>query len=100
MAKKKPVGKAKIKIEKEPHGIERKDSAKPVDYAFGKQNYLLIGIAFLLVIVGFVLMIGDENIYDFRKIWLAPIVVMAGFIFGIYAIMKKTPKEEEVREND
>jgi hypothetical protein len=69
---------------------------------FGRDNYLwvLIGIAFLLV--GFLLMIGggsddpdvfNEAIFSFRRLTLAPILVLAGFCIEIYAIMKK-PKNK------
>ena len=69
---------------------------------FGRDNYLwvLIGIAFLLI--GFLLMIGggsdnpdvfNEAIFSFRRLTLAPILVLIGFGLEIYAIMKK-PKDE------
>lgn len=69
---------------------------------FGRDNYLwvLIGIAFLLV--GFLLMIGggsddpdvfNEAIFSFRRLTLAPILVLIGFGIEFYAIMKK-PKDE------
>ena len=73
-----------------------------VKMPFGRDNYLwvLIGIAFLLV--GFLLMIGgnsndpdvfNEEIFSFRRLTLAPILVLAGFGIEIYAIMKK-PKNK------
>ena len=43
----------------------------------------------LIIIIGFVLMYGKEDIYDFRKTTLAPIVVILGFVIEIFAIMKK-----------
>lgn len=69
---------------------------------FGRDNYLwvLIGIAFILI--GFLLMIGggsdnpdvfNEAIFSFRRLTLAPILVLTGFGLEIYAIMKK-PKDE------
>ena len=69
---------------------------------FGRDNYLwvLIGIAFLLV--GFLLMIGggsddpdvfNEAIFSFRRLTLAPILVLIGFGIEFYAIMKK-PKDK------
>ncbi len=69
---------------------------------FGRDNYLwvIIGIAFIFI--GFILMIGggsndpdafNEAIFSFRRITLAPILVLAGFGIEIYAIMKK-PKDE------
>jgi hypothetical protein len=67
-------------------------------FALGKQNYKLLLIGFAIIVLGFLLMIGggskDPNvfsneIFSFRRITLAPIVVLFGFIFEIYAIMKK-----------
>lgn len=69
---------------------------------FGRDNYIwvLIGLAFLLI--GFILMIGggsddpkvfNEAIFSFRRITLAPILVLIGFAIEIYAIMKK-PKNK------
>ncbi len=62
------------------------------------KNYKLLLIGFLIIILGFVLMAGGEpstaegfnyNIFSWRRITLAPIVVVAGFAFEIYAIMKR-----------
>jgi hypothetical protein len=51
---------------------------------------MLVGL--LTIIVGFVLMYGKEDIYDFRKTTLAPIVVLSGFVIEIFAIMRKPKK--------
>ena len=69
---------------------------------FHKENYMLMGIGLVLILVGFVLMAGgknpDPNIYDsdalfgFRRITLAPILVLLGFAVEGYAIFK-TPKK-------
>jgi len=54
---------------------------------FTKENYYLVIASIVVVIIGFMLMSGSEgDIYDFRRITLAPIVVIIGFILGIYAI--------------
>lgn len=63
---------------------------KPINFVFGKSNYRLLLISIAIVIIGFILMIGDTDIYDFRKIVLAPIVVLAGFALGFVAILKKS----------
>lgn len=60
---------------------------------------MLILIGFGIIILGFILMSGSEDIYSFRKIVLAPIVVVFGFAFEIYAIMKR-PKHETVAQQD
>jgi hypothetical protein len=57
---------------------------------FSKENYTLTIISVLVIVIGFALMAGkDGNIYDFRRTTLAPIVVIAGFAMGIYAIFYK-----------
>lgn len=82
--------------------LEKKTETKNEDnkttMPFGRDNYLwvIIGLAFLLI--GFILMIGggsndpdvfNEAIFSFRRITLAPILVLIGFGIQIYAIMKK-----------
>ena len=62
---------------------------KQEPFVFGKNNYRLMISSIVIVIIGFILMIGDTDIYSFRKIILAPIVVLAGFALGFYAILKK-----------
>ncbi len=82
----------------------KKDSEK-FGFALGKQNYILLAIGFGIILIGFLLMIGgrtedpnvfnEDELFSFRRITLAPIVILAGFIFEIYAIMKKPKKTEE-----
>jgi hypothetical protein len=72
------------------------------NFALGSENYKLLAIGFAIIVFGFLLMLGgkspspdqfSDNIFSFRRITLAPIVVLAGFAFEIWAIMKK-PKSE------
>ncbi len=70
--------------------MSKKIDADEKDYVFGKENYLLMIAGIVIIFVGFVLMSGSEDIFDFRKLTLAPIVVLIGFIVEIVAIMKKT----------
>jgi len=60
------------------------------ELVFTKKNYQLLLISIAIVVVGFILMMGTTgDIYDFRRTLLAPLVVLFGFAFGIYAILKK-----------
>jgi hypothetical protein len=59
------------------------------ELVFTKKNYQLLLISIAIVAVGFILMMGTTDIYDVRKTLLAPMVVLFGFGFGIYAILKK-----------
>jgi membrane-bound ClpP family serine protease len=77
-----------------------KDTA---DFPLQKENYILLIIGFAIIILGFILMMGgksddpnvfNEEIFNFRRITLAPIIVLFGFVFEIWAIMKK-PREEK-----
>jgi len=77
---------------------ENKDK---LNFALGPENYKLLAIGFVIIVAGFLLMLGgksdnpaefSEEIFSFRRITLAPLVVLAGFIFEIWAIMKKPGK--------
>jgi fumarate reductase subunit D len=75
-----------------------------LNFALGRENYKLLAIGFAIIVLGFLLMLGgrsddpnqfSEKIFSFRRITLAPIVVLAGFIFEIWAIMKKPGNPEK-----
>lgn len=59
------------------------------EMVFTKKNYQLLLISIAIVFIGFLLMIGTTDIYNVRKTLIAPMVVLFGFAFGIYAILKK-----------
>jgi peptidoglycan/LPS O-acetylase OafA/YrhL len=60
------------------------------DMVFSKQNYRLLLISIAIVLLGFLLMMGaDGDIYDTRRTLIAPTVVIFGFAFGVYAVLKK-----------
>ena len=80
-----------------------RDTKETTGFALGKENYKLLAIGFAIIVVGFILLAGggsdDPNvfstdIFNFRRLTLAPIVLLIGFVFEIYAIMKK-PKENQ-----
>jgi membrane-bound ClpP family serine protease len=80
---------------------EKKESNN--EMPLGRENYMLMAIGFVIIVIGFVLMAGgksedpavfSEEIFSFRRITLAPMLVLFGFVFEIYAIMKKRPAEE------
>ena len=88
---------------------EKKNSmtVKNDAFALGPKNYKMIALGFGIIILGFILMAGgksndpkvfDPAIFSFRRITLAPLVVLFGFIFEIWAIMKKTETETEENE--
>ena len=71
--------------------------------AFSKKNYILLAIGMAIVILGLVLMSGEgsaegffnPDIFSARRIKVAPIVTLLGFITVIVAIAYKPKKEKE-----
>lgn len=60
-----------------------------VQFVFGKSNYRIMLASIAVIVLGFILMMGDKDIYDFRKTVIAPIVVLAGFGIAFVSILKK-----------
>ena len=68
-------------------------------FAFGRRNYKFMFIGIAIIALGFLLMSGggsddpnvfNEEIYNFRRIRLAPLIVIAGFTLCIFTILKKS----------
>ena len=70
---------------------------------FDKTNYILLITGLVVLTIGFMLLAGGKSpdpnvfnkdeIYSFRRITLAPITIILGFIIEIYAIMR-VPKQK------
>ncbi len=78
-----------------------KENTENVGFALGKENYILLAIGFAIIVLGFILMAGggsedpaafSPEIFSTMRITVAPVLVLLGFVFEIYAIMKK-PKQ-------
>jgi len=66
---------------------------------FNKKNYLVLSLAILTISIGFIIMSGGESkdpmifndeIFNFRRIRLAPALVLFGFGLAIYSIFVKS----------
>ena len=76
-----------------------KKQGSELNVVFDKTNYILLAIAVVTVIIGFLLMTGGasedpsqfnpDEVYSFRRITLAPIIVLLGFGIGIFSIFYK-----------
>jgi hypothetical protein len=83
--------------------MAKKETEKTeLGFALGKENYRLMAIGFAIIVIGFILMAGggsedpkvfNPQIFSFRRITLAPVILLFGFVFEVYAIMKR-PKSE------
>ena len=67
-------------------GKQRKVDDKPM--FFSAFNYKLIGIAILLIFAGFTAMYLENEVHGFVSLYISPIVIMAGYVIVIFAIMK------------
>lgn len=78
---------------------DKKSGTPESTFAFGKINFKLLLIGLAILLVGYILMVGGgsedpnvfngEELFSFRRITLAPIVLLGGYIFVFYAILKK-----------
>ena len=82
--------------------ITKKETVEKIEdqkvMPFGKQNYIIVLIGIALLALGFVLMLGggsndpdvfNEKMFDFQRITLSTILVLAGFVVEIVAIFWK-----------
>ena len=69
-----------------------------MDFAFTKKNYLLLFVGLAFIASGIILMIGggsedpnkfSEEIFNTRRLTIAPILLAVGFIIEVFAIMYK-----------
>lgn len=75
-------------------------------FAFGKVNYIMLIIAAVAIVLGFILMTGpgstethfEPDIFSFRRVKLAPAICFLGFVFVIVAIMYRPKDKEENNE--
>ncbi len=79
------------------------DKNKKPEFLFKKENYKILIIGIVTIIIGFILMSGgentdpkvfNENVFNFRRIRLAPTVVLVGFVICIYSILKNPKKDK------
>lgn len=97
-----PSKKIKMSKQNQAENKTQKGRSKPKDeqvtFVFTRQNYRLLLIGIVVIALGLVLMIGggsddpnvfSDKIFNFRRLTLAPILILAGFIIEIFAIMKR-----------
>ena len=67
------------------------------NFAFDKTNFILLAIGMAVVVIGFLLMVGpastdtvyEPDIFSARRIKVAPVVCLLGFVSMIYAVIRK-----------
>ncbi|MDR3093570.1 MAG: DUF3098 domain-containing protein [Bacteroidales bacterium] len=88
---------------------DKKTSNEKIDFPIWKDNYKYILAGVGIIVIGFLLMSGgkstdpnvfSQEIFSFRRITLAPIVVVGGFAFIIWAIMRKPKSSSAESKNE
>jgi membrane-bound ClpP family serine protease len=78
------------------------------NYAFDKVNFILLAIGMAIVVIGFILMAGpgstetqfNPDIFSPRRIKVAPVVSLIGFVFIIFAIVRKPKDKKEIEDKN
>jgi len=78
---------------------QEEEASQKTGFAIPKENYKLLLIGLVIIVFGFILMVGggsddpnvfnEDKLFSFRRITLSTILVIFGFAFEVYAIMKK-----------
>tara|TARA_E500000081_G_scaffold9221_1_gene11026 strand:- start:577 stop:795 length:219 start_codon:yes stop_codon:yes gene_type:complete len=72
-----------------------------MDFVFKKKNYMILIAGLVSILLGITLMIGggsedptkfSDEIFNFQRLTLAPILIVSGFVMGVFAIMIKSKK--------
>ena len=81
---------------------------KTPELLFGKENYILLIAGAVILIIGFMLMAGggsesldhfdESEIFSPRRITVAPLTIMVGFLVVFYAILRKPRQQENGKE--
>ena len=77
------------------------------DFAFDRMNYILLAVGMAVVVIGFLLMSGsgsnettyNPDIFSARRITVAPVVCLLGFVSMIYAVVRR-PKTDATEEKE
>ena len=81
--------------------MTKQEQKSKQEFLFGKRNYVIMLIGIIIIALGFILMAGggsedptvfNKEIYNFRRIRLAPTLVIIGLIVEIYAILANPKK--------
>lgn len=81
---------------------EKESENKKIDFVFGKTNYILMIAGIIILALGYILLAGggsdDPNVFnpamfDAQRLFVAPILIVVGFVVEILAIMFNPKKK-------
>lgn len=80
----------------------QKNDDKKLQFAFGRTNYILMAAGLIILALGYILLSGggsddptvfNDAMFDARRLYVAPILIVVGFIVEIIAILFKSKKQ-------
>lgn len=71
-----------------------RDPRKRARMVFGKRNYMLILAGVLVVVVGYVMMRIENDVDGFISLYVAPLIILGGYLEIIWAILVSPEKSE------
>ena len=83
---------------------QSQDKPPKQEFIFRRKNYIVMFIGLACIVLGFILMSGggsndpnvfNPDIYNFRRIRLAPTLVLIGFAIEVYAILLNPDKKSK-----
>lgn len=85
-------------------GNNQEEVNNKFDFVFGKKNYILMLVGVVVIAVGYLCLIGggsedpnvfNDAIFSARRMIVAPILIIAGLVIEVFAIMIKGDKKTE-----
>lgn len=80
-----------------------KETTPEFRFAFGKENYIWMIIGVVVLILGYILLVGGGSsnpdefnyaLFNTRRLVIAPILIVGGLVIEVYAIMKKSKTKQ------
>ncbi|MBR1774398.1 MAG: DUF3098 domain-containing protein [Bacteroidales bacterium] len=84
--------------------IKKTDRKPQFQFAFTKENYIWMAIGVVLLLLGYILLIGggskdpdtfNYSLFNARRLIISPILIIGGLVVEVYAIMKKGKQETQ-----
>ncbi|MDR2835112.1 MAG: DUF3098 domain-containing protein [Bacteroidales bacterium] len=99
MAKENSINKSKVSVTQETKN----------EFVLGNKNYIILAIGFAVLVIGYFLLSGGKpedptvfnpEVYSFRRITVAPIIILIGFIIEVFGIMWKFNSNKDITTNE
>lgn len=90
--------------------MKKNTADKRAELPLGRKNYILLLCGIAAIVLGFILLSGggsenpatefNHEMFSFRRLYIAPLLLLGGFAFEIYAIMYRPKQMPKTAEQD